>query len=121
MGFVTILEHKPTTVPAALNAAADYIDTHGWMQGVKAYNAVFHPGLPTCASVAVQVVVGGEEWSTSPTCYDTFAALSAHLDVAYDFRQPALGIVRWNDEEDRTKDEVVAALREAAASARAEQ
>jgi hypothetical protein len=92
----------PTTVAEVLDAAADAVAV-AWRQG-----AVWQPGEKPCAVEAIYAAAALTELGVA-----AMDAIRTHLGV--------VGIAAWNDVEGRTQAEVVAALREAAAAARAGQ
>ena len=78
----------------ALLDAADYIRKHGWCQGES-----FGEGETVCAAGAIWSV-NIDQWE------DAMWALADHIGT------PNVG--DWNDKPDRTKEEVIAALEQAA-------
>jgi len=89
----------PQSVPDVLDAAADYIDQHGWTQGVFDDDE---------GHVCVREAIN----RTAPSILDAFRAASALMDAVGD------GATNWNDADGRTQDEVTAKLREVAAAQR---
>lgn len=103
--------HEAPTEPAdVLDAAADYIERHGWLQGQSWLgewpNLAYRSG-PVCASGAIRVAVRPDgKWSN--TAQSALQVLENYLD-AY--------AAQWNDIPGRTRAEVVQALRDAAIKA----
>ncbi len=90
---------------ADLDAAASYLESHGWQQG----NAGIHGG-PRCVSGALcSATFTGSGFA--PT--EASLALAIHLRV-----DRPLSLIRWNDAPGRTAAEVIAALRAAAEEVR---
>jgi hypothetical protein len=109
----------PTSVAEVFDAAAEFVATHEWAQkpGVNCRFS-FERG-PWCAAMAVQKVVP-DRWATDLAAQEAADEL---IDDAMDFAERRLGqrLIDWNDTEGRVKDDVITALRGAAAAARAEQ
>jgi hypothetical protein len=101
-----------------LRAAADIIERNGWHQGN--YFLPDDPKPPqecrVCALGAIHVAIHGQPWSPmfdseqEDRTLKAFAAASRFVDG------PWGSLVGWNDEPDRTAEEVIAALRGAADS-----
>lgn len=82
-----------------LRRAADIIEENGWIQGTL----VDDETGAVCAIGAIQQACRQID---TPTYWSARNALGQYVDD---------GVSIWNDDEDRTKEEVLAALREAAA------
>lgn len=110
---------SPSQIRVALLRAADYIEQHGWHQG-GAYKGFCPQGNetpPACAYGAIRVALL-EDMHVEHVGY---ANLNAACRVVEDYLQlPEQKHYRrlplWNDARDRTKDDVIAALRGAAES-----
>jgi hypothetical protein len=120
-------------VAADLRAAAEVLRRDGWTQGVF-HRRADEGRICHCAEGAIQVTVGrhinirpdehcdaGADWDMDYSApadrrYDAAeAALSAHVGASQ-----CGGIPAWNDDENRTADEVIAALEAAADAAEAQ-
>lgn len=91
------------TPAEVLRKAAEYLATRGWKQ-----NTVGEHGGPRCAVGSIWSASG---WTGNRADLDTLVEsawneMEAHLGV------PSLA--RWNDERGRTREEVIAKLREVA-------
>ncbi len=82
-----------------LMSAADYIEKHGWW--CKGHGA--SPGIKTCLMTSI--------WTISYNDKAREAADRVTHYLGFEKREEA---VKWNDAPERTKEEVVSALREAA-------
>lgn len=85
------------TPAEVLRKAAEYLETHGWMQGDYGV-----PGGPSC-------LLGAMRKTTRATTPD--------YDIAYWAIRKSVGgrlPVEWNDQPGRTAEEVIAKLREVA-------
>jgi len=92
-------------VADVLDSAADYIERHGWTQGVL-------------KSAAGKVCAGGAIVCLSSRDIK-IAALSALASQLGDHaRSPLIAVPYWNDAPDRTEQQVLDALRAAAKSQR---
>lgn len=117
---MTIVEQTPATVPEVLDRAADLIGARGWAQGADAaYLAELDNDEPVCVGLAIQFAAGLSRFASRWAQPEEYARSKAATDFLRG-RLDAVGVADWNDVEGRTKDEVVTALREAAAAARAE-
>jgi len=87
------------TVAETLNAAADYLEQHGWCQG-----QMFGPDDSVCAVGAIAEVTRAD------TDYDHY---SEALEVAMSYVGGG-PVSQWNDAPGRTKEDVIAMLRAAA-------
>lgn len=87
----------------ALLACADYLEENGWVQ----FDSIGLDGKSMC-SVAVMDEVANHEPYWGPAYDGMRNAMVAHLGI------PRSTIAHWNDDRDRTKEEVVAAFRGAA-------
>lgn len=111
-----------------LNAAADYIEEHGWIQGQygefvegSAIEAPYYPpGCRVCLTGAINLVTDG-----SPCLPGSMGVGNSELNAAaYQAVRQALevrgkitareSVMTWNDAEGRTQAEVVALLRRVA-------
>lgn len=94
-----------------LDAAADYIRTHGWHQGDLGFE-----GGPRCLIGAIDEAAQ-EEWAP-------LDAAVAHVSRCLGLRPlPSskwVSAAKWNDRPERSADEVIDALMEAAARLRCE-
>lgn len=106
----------PTTVAEVLEQAADRIEERGWTQG-----AYLRTDGTCCARGAIRLTLGGEvgENFDEDKLYvsdggdfecDVIWTLHHELDTS---------LMEWNDDPERTADEVIALLREVAAAERA--
>lgn len=103
------------TTRAVLLKAAEHIERHGWQQNEYGQN-----GRPCCAAGAMMQVTN--HLSSMRVLTRSFVALVRHLglkqapnDLSYNHLVGS--IANWNDAPGRTGDEVIAALRAAAAEA----
>jgi hypothetical protein len=80
-----------------LLSAADYLEEHGWCQGVNQ-----KPGGAVCPEQAILVAAGGDLAIWGAAIND----LAAHLKE--------YSVTKWNDTRGRTKAEVIEAMRGAA-------
>ena len=109
----------PTQVADLLDRAADHIDRVGWTQGDWHEET---PGLqpkdsPVCADGALAVAAYGDPFGAGGHREpDRFALHSAAVTAL--IRHIGAGLIDWNDAEGRTKDQVVGAMRAAAAEQR---
>ena len=110
-------------VSEQLDRAADVIERRGWVGRQPDCDPAYGPpdqepidpwGLdgvsPVCIEGAIMAVQGTDQF---PTTYDVqwcpaYRAMAAYLETPY-------RLFNWNDRPERTKDEVIAALRGAAA------
>lgn len=99
------------TVAEQLNAAADYIEEHGWCQ-----NAYEDDNGGVCASGALREV--GRQ-AFGPGGVGMFSVPYRLALTVVGRKLPAM-LCDWNDEPGRTKEEVVAMFREAAKQAEKE-
>lgn len=109
----------PTQVADLLARAADHIDRVGWTQGDWCEEK---PGLrpeesPVCADGALAVAAYGRPCGAGGRRTPDQVALYAAARVALNCHIGD-GLIAWNDDEDRTKGEVVGAMRAAAAEQR---
>jgi hypothetical protein len=123
------------TTGQLLRAAADHLDTHGWLQG--AYYDLGDDLLtpPACVAGAIRISYAGQPVGAADTpdlvdplhhVRDAIAQLADHLDgagglaglrrITYPDRAVVdeLYVGGWNDDPDRTITEVITALRHAA-------
>lgn len=104
-------------VAADLRAAADVLERDGWIRG--SLHKLASCGGGHCALGAIHVATGvvddwGEEAQTAyQRAADAERLLTRHLNIG--------PLPAWNDRPGRTADEVIAALRDAADRAEAEQ
>lgn len=112
-----MIEHVRQT----LLAAADYIERHGWYQGVAFGPSDDSRPPPACAFGAIQQTV----MRRLQTLFDETCTPSDVVDESCRVVEEYLGLPRdnfyrrlprWNDARERTAAEVVAALRGAAES-----
>jgi len=120
---VTALVQVPATVAETLDAAADLILRRDWAQGMADTAAADADNdLPVCAGLAIQFAQGvtrrERAQATTSDLAMSAAGKAAHYFNAW-LGVEDFGVIGWNDAEGRTKAEVVTALREAAAAARA--
>lgn len=107
-----------------LDFAADVIERRGWAGKKEAeehddpnsYDPWGLEGGPVCIEGAIIAVLGRGEFQTtySVTKCDAYKAVHQYLDLF-----PGSRLFNWNDRPERTQEEVVAALRGAAAVERA--
>ncbi|MFH8744937.1 hypothetical protein ACH4GG_27470 [Streptomyces albidoflavus] len=107
-----------TKVADLLERAAAHIDRVGWTQGDWHEET---PGLqpkdsPACADGALSVVAYGRPCGAGARTPDQFALHSAAVTAL--IRHIGAGLIDWNDAEGRTKEQVVGAMRAAAAEQR---
>lgn len=93
----------PATAADVLNAAADLIEENGWCQGWSEDSLGRHCTLGAVAAVG------------KPEPAEVITNAVEHLRRA----TGVVGVASWNDEDGRTKEEVVETLRKAAALAEA--
>ena len=122
--------HTPTrptsiTTDVVLRNAALYLDRHGWTQ-IQFFDLTADTAFPpACAAGAISIVVQGRcvgndsHLICAPATGDALPALrdfAAWLDPDYhpDRANPTEVIGDWNDHFDRTRREVIDALRAAA-------
>jgi hypothetical protein len=98
----------PTTVAEVLDAAADMIARRGFAQRDATSAAYQDNDSPLCPGLALQWTGASSEVQADAS--RRFKAYLGHSDI-----------ILWSDRDGRTKEQVVSALREAAAAARAEQ
>lgn len=93
-----------TVSPVAkiLLAAADHIEQHGWLQ-----HEVGQQGMPACAIGAM--MFADNEYGGDGDFYESVKAVTKYLGLEHAY------IVPWNNTPGRTKEEVIAAFRGAAA------
>ena len=128
--------HKPTTTPAdavdaavtpadVLRGAARYLQLHGWTQGTYYADQPDDHTPPACAMGALGMAAFGQrfpapayerpEWADYKRAEDV---LMAHLGCGYppvsDDDYPEPGVGDWNDQPDRTAEQVITALNAAA-------
>ena len=117
-GTVMILE---IAVAKTLEAAADTLQARGFHQGMFTANE-YDENAPVCAWGAINAALGYDPagmWERAPgSGADHAPALSVAAMTALNCHL-GTSAIHWNDEPGRTADEVVAALRGAAADARA--
>ncbi len=87
-----------------LDAAADYLRIHGWVQGKYGED-----GAPRCAHGAIRAL-----GASNPVRWTAVAALNSTLGLD----SSSHSIEAWNDVQGRTAAEVVTALMEAATRVR---
>jgi hypothetical protein len=92
-----------------LDNAADYIENHGWVQGV-----LYGPGSRVCAMGALRRTLGTPDPERLPE--EPLVALLDGAGIAPDECDEELTAVvaGWNDDPARTKQEVLDAFRRAA-------
>jgi len=95
-----------------LRKAADEIRRRGWHQGAMGSSLVDRESCSLCAAGALNVVLGGDPWSYALIGSDASRAM---LDVTG--ASPL--IEDWNDDPERTVDEVLDAFERAAVTAEA--
>lgn len=106
-----------------LDLAADEVQRHGWVQGPGGWWGPNHPdraGLGYCVEGALMGAMGCdwgqteiEELATCPAYQAMVAYVGADQCVEFDGADPSLWI--WNDSAPQSAEEVVIALRAAAA------
>ena len=92
------LDGTTSEVSECLRRAAEIIEERGWWQGINGIG----PKGQVCVLRAINVSAGDRP--------KTFVKSIIRLETWLN----RLGIAKWNDHPDRTKDEVLKALREAA-------
>jgi hypothetical protein len=112
------------TTGELLNAAAAYLDRHGWHQGAFYPERYTVPFPPACTVGAIRVAVCGRpmrflENLTAEQVRLIRAAerfLAGYLNDEFDSDRhiPTEEIGDWNDHDGRTADEVIAVLTDAA-------
>ncbi|MFI0031308.1 hypothetical protein ACH4M8_18650 [Streptomyces albidoflavus] len=108
-----------TKVADLLERAAAHIDRVGWAQGdwYEETPDLQPKDSPVCADGALTVAAYGEPRGAGVHRKpDEFALHSAAVTVL--IRHIGEGLIDWNDAEDRTKEQVVGAMRAAAAEQR---
>jgi hypothetical protein len=105
----------PQYVGDVLEAAATRLETHGWCQDTDVDEAG-----RCCVLSAISEAATGDAQLTSDLAQAATETLMRVivLDDVRACRHPEHMIAAWNDSEGRTVEEVVTALREAAAQAR---
>jgi len=98
-------------VADVLDGAADVIERDGWHQG-----HYYIPGEGVCAIGAFAQATGLRHPDIEDRGFGPRRALAGHLGFDPDYAGP---IIRWNDAPERTKQEVLDALRKAAKHERA--
>lgn len=108
---------QDTSVRDILLGAADYIEKHGWRQG--GFGAWGGRLGPCCAAGAIGVMTTGEGVGACALGTAAKRQLAAMVTQRQDvpLAECVPVIADWNDAPERTKDEVVAKLREAAEAA----
>ena len=105
---------------AVLDRAADIVEKNGLHKGTFASGALIGGGAFTdkccCARGAINMAANGNNpWETSEAGELAHDALCKYLGISGRVDQ---SVADWNDDEDRTADEVLAALRGAAQAER---
>jgi len=104
-----------------LRGAATYLTTHGWHQGDAFRRDTGQPFPPACTLGAIHVAATGTTGSLNSST-DIFVlrhteqVLAAYLELGLDLIDTDSFelIADWNDESDRTTEQVTAALNDAA-------
>ncbi|MFI5491355.1 hypothetical protein [Actinoplanes sp. NPDC051859] len=117
----------PATPAVLLRCAALYLQTHGWTQGEVFDYLATDTFPPACALGAINTAAYGRcllTASDDTTSFDhdgwgvipALRVFAGSLDPDYDpFQTSAVDVIgQWNDTPDRTLDQVVQALTEAA-------
>lgn len=104
---------EPRTVADVLEAAAKYLEEHGWTQDVF----VTYDGC-ACAVGAIRLAAGGGRHEDDETHIQTNYLSSTATAAVSKRLAPVSSLLSWNDEPDRTADEVITLLREVAAAER---
>lgn len=97
-----------------LRKAADEIRRRGWHQGDYGSDPEAAKNCMVCSRGAINAVATGDPWVYN------IAADKAAKGLYSTLRHDALGIVRWNDDPDRTVEEVLEKFEEAARAAERE-
>jgi hypothetical protein len=113
------------TPAVVLRGAARYLQLHGWTQGTYYADQPDNPTPPACAMGALAMAAFGQRLPQSPFTKPEWADYKRAEDVLLDhlgrlhpptsdddYPEPGLG--DWNDQPDRTPDQVIAALTAAA-------
>ena len=121
--MTTVTEPTPAEVADILDKAADHIDCVGWHQGYLYDEDAAETGerledCPVCAMGAINGAVYGVP--RYPAKERDLSVLGMHAEDALKRFLKVLHVPLWNDEANRKKAEVVAALRDTAAGLRAE-
>ena len=95
-----------------IDTAADLIETLGWTQGPDGWPSTPDHDGPVCAEGGL-MLAGGINWATGPG--ELVAFWQSPAVTAVKNQIGATFIPEWNDEEGRTRGEVIGALRSAAA------
>jgi hypothetical protein len=95
--------------PEILLKAADVIEARGWIQGAYAHT----DGVCALGAIAVAVGIGTSTAAiiTNRTCCKVVEDFERWLGLADN-----ADVTGWNDEDDRTAEQVTAVLRECAAA-----
>jgi hypothetical protein len=116
---VTTTFPTPAAQADVLDKAADHLDAHGWFQGSMYDSKQLVEGTPlgecrTDILGALKAAVLGEpRWAGS---VDDLAVVDLALVALH--QRLGMDAVAWNDVDGRTVEEVIAAMRETAASLR---
>jgi hypothetical protein len=92
-----------------LNRAADLIEERGWTQGGSGWGI---GGQALCLEGGILAALG-YRWEASDWSFEEFPECPAYTAVA-DYLDYRSELYQWNDEGNRTADEVIEALRAAA-------
>jgi hypothetical protein len=113
------MDTAPPTTAAILYGAADHLSRHGWHQGgLRPFTGLYITPPPVCAGAAISVVAYGDifgwllDTSTDPAgaAAKYFAQHLSKTTGVYGHDWVSI-IGVWNDDPDRTVDQVITALR----------
>jgi hypothetical protein len=103
------------TAPDLIDAAADWLDTHGWIQGQIAINKLGQACLATGPHAASACAMGALFLAVGPGNITLLSIIASDVCSAW----LDMPLETFNDAEGRTKAEVINALRTIAAAERA--
>lgn len=101
-------------VSETLNKAADLIQRDGWTQGDEGWFR--KQGQPLCLEGAIQAALGIRPYDTDDDDeLEAWFGPCPSKQAVRDYLEHERALYRWNDQQGRTQEEVVAVLRAAAA------
>lgn len=129
---MTTTIREPALVPVVpavteadvLRRAADLLEEFGWAQGYYAFSETGAYAAPTCSAAVRFCAVGAmtrAAWDLTRDEYDfdpdVALGLAGYRSFDAKGRVTSCGVPAWNDAPGRTREEVIARLREAAEAA----
>ena len=96
-----------------LNRAADLIEERGWVRGSKGWG-IFRDDSPLCLEGGILAALGVKwddvDLSEFVEC-PAYRAVESYLGIDFDPNGDLIEIWQWNDEDQRTANEVIEVLR----------